>query len=172
MTPIAQNMIRVVDEIGNTLSPTYIRRAKGLVKAGRAYWTSPDMSEICLYDPPDDINIKPEDIMNDTETRTNELTEDDYNSLHSGEVTLETILDRMDAIRADCQHIYTALELLKNFNVNESPNGGLGDAERAKTILAIVQCRETTLQRELALYEKIYNDLVRVRYVSSEPEQN
>lgn len=164
-------MIRVVDEIGNTLSPTYLRRAKGLVKAGRAYWTSPDMSEICLYDPPD-IEIKPEDIMNDTVTRTNELTEDDYNSLHSGAVTIETILDRMDAIRADCQHIYSALELLKNFTVNESPNGGFGDAERAKAILAIVQCRETTLQRELALYEKIYDDLVRVRYVAAEPESD
>jgi len=37
MIPITKN-ICVTDEFGNSLHPTYLRRAKGLVKKGRARW--------------------------------------------------------------------------------------------------------------------------------------
>ena len=49
MTPIEKN-IKVVDEHGNSYEATYLRRAKGLVKNGRARFTS--NNTICLACPP------------------------------------------------------------------------------------------------------------------------
>ena len=157
-------MIRVTDTEGNELSPTYKRRARGLVKAGRAIWTGPEESEICLSDPPENI---PEDNKMDNaqtaENRVTELTVEDYKELHENRLTPELILERMEQVRLDCQHIYEALEMMRDFKINESPNGGIGDAERAKAITAIVRCRETTLQKELDLLGKMYDDLMRDR---------
>lgn len=158
MTPIKENMIRVIDENNNVLLPTYIRRAKGLVKAGRAYWTGPDENEICLIDPPDISEDKME------EKNLTELTIKDYEELHRNAVTPELILERMEQIRLDCQHIYAALDMLKNFQINDSVNGGYGDAERAKAISAIVQSRELTLQNEISLLNKMYDDLIREKH--------
>lgn len=45
MIPIAKN-ISVVDQNGKLLEPTYPRRAKGLVKNGRAIWVQ--QTTICL----------------------------------------------------------------------------------------------------------------------------
>ena len=97
------------------------------------------------------------------ENRVTELTVEDYKALHENRVTPELILERMEQVRLDCQHIYEALEMMRDFRINESPNGGLGDAERAKAITAIVRCRETTLQKELDLLAKMYDDLMRDR---------
>lgn len=67
------------------LAPTYIRRARGLVKAGRAEWTSPEMDEICLFRPPAAFNM--EDKMNNNTDTTNvtventELTREEFDEL-------------------------------------------------------------------------------------------
>lgn len=45
MIPITKNIL-VIDENGNSLEPTYMKRAKGLVKNGRARWV--DDKSICL----------------------------------------------------------------------------------------------------------------------------
>ena len=52
MTPIEKNII-VVDEQGNTLEATYPKRAKGLVKKGRARFISENV--ICLACPPENL---------------------------------------------------------------------------------------------------------------------
>ena len=52
MTPIEKN-VRVVDEQGNEYEATYPKRAKGLVKNGRARFL--DESTICLACPPDTV---------------------------------------------------------------------------------------------------------------------
>ena len=51
-TPIEKNVI-VVDEQGNEYEATYPKRAKGLVKNGRARFV--DENKICLACPPDKI---------------------------------------------------------------------------------------------------------------------
>ena len=58
MAPIEKNMVRVTNVDKNVLAPTYMRRARGLVKAGRAEWTSPEMDEICLFRPPAAFNME------------------------------------------------------------------------------------------------------------------
>ena len=52
MTPIEKNII-VVDEQGNEYKATYPKRAKGLVKNGRARFIAEN--KICLACPPDKI---------------------------------------------------------------------------------------------------------------------
>lgn len=52
MIPIAKN-ISVVDELGNEYETTYPKRAKGLVKNGRARFVSEN--KICLVCPPNTI---------------------------------------------------------------------------------------------------------------------
>jgi hypothetical protein len=50
MIPITKN-IAVTDQSGIDYEPTYLRRAKGLVKSGRARWV--DEEHICLTCPPE-----------------------------------------------------------------------------------------------------------------------
>ncbi len=50
VTPITKN-ITVTDQAGQHLEPTYLKRANGLVKHGRARWV--DVNTICLTCPPD-----------------------------------------------------------------------------------------------------------------------
>ena len=52
MTPIEKN-VRIFDEQGNEYEATYPKRAKGLVKNGRARFV--DENKICLACPPDKI---------------------------------------------------------------------------------------------------------------------
>lgn len=55
-TPIEKNgtagkFIRVVGESGNLLEPTYPKRARGLVKAGRARYAPGDDNTIIIFNP-------------------------------------------------------------------------------------------------------------------------
>ena len=61
MTPIAKN-IRVVDEQGKEYEATYLKRAKGLVKNGRARFI--DENTICLVCPPE-IELEDNDMSDD-----------------------------------------------------------------------------------------------------------
>ena len=54
MTPIEKNII-VVDEQGNEYEATYPKRAKGLVKNGRARFI--DENTICLACPPENMEV-------------------------------------------------------------------------------------------------------------------
>ena len=54
--------VAVTDEQGKVYEPTYLRRAKGLVKKGRARWAGPDA--ICLTCPPSEN--KEDTLMNET----------------------------------------------------------------------------------------------------------
>ena len=74
--------------------------------------------------------------------------------------TVEYILSRMEAIRKDTGHIDQALEAFRVFEPSCAPNGGAGDSERSKAILEIVRSHGQILERELALLERMYNDLV------------
>lgn len=186
MTPIEKNMVRVTDVDKNVLAPTYIRRARGLVKAGRAEWTSPEMDEICLFRPPAAFNM--EDKMNNNTDTTNvtventELTREEFDKMFrqndenhvenaSPKYTIGYILGRIEKIHDESSHIYEAIESFRNFTVNESPIGGTGDATRANAMVEVVKCRETTLQRELDFLEKMYNDLKEAERMPDRKEQ-
>jgi len=187
MIPIAKNVI-VVDEQGNEYEATYLKRAKGLVKNGRARFISEN--KICLACPPNHIledkqmknNISPEDIaMGMTEEINQALCEDPHADV--GEIVRKTIagtaaaeiaeqsvtketpalnieyvLARIDKIMNDTEHLKSALEALMKLPPSAGP-GDITGAEQAEAISDVMKCRETTNQQTLRLLEKMYDDL-------------
>lgn len=75
--------IRVFDGCGNELQPTYRKRAKGLVKHGRAQWCGVEQDSIVLTDPtsmPQGLRTADHIITEDTqmsEYRENEIIENE-----------------------------------------------------------------------------------------------
>ena len=148
MTPIEKNSI-VVDEKGNEYEATYPKRAKGLVKAGRARFI--DENKICLACPPD---IYLED---------NNMTENTINVKNESIYNIEFILNQIAKLQDQTEYLNTTLEKLSELGDGDSGGpgapGNILGMEKAKAIGDVVRCRETTNQQLLAFYEKIYDDL-------------
>ena len=148
MTPIEKNII-VVDEKGNEYEATYPKRAKGLVKAGRARFI--DENKICLACPPD---IYLED---------NNMTENTNNVKNESIYNIEFILNQITKLQEQTEYLNTTLEKLSELSDGDSGGpgapGNLLGMEKAKAIGDVVRCRETTNQQLLAFYEKIYDNL-------------
>ena len=139
--------IEVVDENGNVYEPTWPKRAKGLVKNGRARFVGEN--KICRACPPD---MKTED-------------KQMSNSIF-GELTVADILTRINNIINQTSYIGEACEALKSMGDGDSgdcgsPGNLLGQA-KAEALGAIVTSREATNQQILKLYEKMYDDMIRL----------
>lgn len=146
-----EKTIRVVDEDGNRYEATYPKRAKGLVKHGRARFIEEDM--ICLACPPKTQNISEEITMTNTENKN-----------------LNTVIEEKIQKELETQAVYTLeyalaqIEKITNsvisINLNEafSKMEGASDEQMAN-MADIVRARETTNQRLLAIYEKMVDDL-------------
>ena len=146
-----EKTIRVVDEDGNRYEATYLKRAKGLVKHGRARFIEEDM--ICLACPPKTQNISEEITMTNTENKN-----------------LNTVIEEKIQKELEIQAVYTLeyalaqIEKITNsvisINLNEafSKMEGASDEQMAN-MADIVRARETTNQRLLAIYEKMVDDL-------------
>lgn len=138
MTPIEKNII-VVDEQGNEYEATYPKRAKGLVKSGRARFV--DENKICLACPP---NFDLEDKKMTEEIKTESIC------------NIEYILSQIAKIQEQTEYLNIALEKLSQMGDGE---GNMQCQANAQAIEDIVRCRETTNQQILSLYEKMYDDL-------------
>lgn len=138
--PTEKNII-VVDEQGNEFEATYPKRAKGLVKNGRARFI--DENKICLACPPKII------------MEENEMEECTY--------SIEYILSQIAKIQEQTEYLNTAIEKLSLMGDGESGDpgspGNIQGQAKAQAIGDIVRCRETTNQKMLSLYEKMYDDL-------------
>ncbi|MDR0935265.1 MAG: hypothetical protein LBM98_01120 [Oscillospiraceae bacterium] len=148
MTPIAKNVI-VSDELGNEYEATYPKRAKGLVKNGRARFI--DSTHIVLACPPD--TLKTEDItMSENTTNTGAaFTPDTANT--GAAFTPEEILKRIDAIIADNAHIHKALDSLSG----RKGDGGYSVGSPSHSIATVVEARETTNQQLIGLLTKMFD---------------
>lgn len=144
MTPIGKNIF-VIDEQGNQYEATYPKRAKGLVKSGRARFVNDNT--ICLACPPN--NILEDKKMNENIVKSNED--------QALELTMQYVLSRIDLIMNDKSHIHEAIDAIRNMEINEGPGGD--EFEKAKAISSAAQSRETTNQQLLKLFEKMYDDL-------------
>ena len=141
--------VEVVDEAGNVYEPTWTKRAKGLVKNGRARFV--EENKICLACPP---VMKTEDKQM---SNTNNIF---------GEMTVQDILVRIASIVNQTSYIAEVAEALKSMGDGDSgdmysPGNVMGQA-KAEALGAIVTTRETTNQQILKLYEKMYDDLIRL----------
>ena len=136
----------VVDEQGNEYEATYPKRAKGLVKSGRARFV--DENKICLACPP-------KDYLEDNNMSENIKCEGLYN--------IDYILSQIAKIQEQTEYLNKALEQLSHMSDGDSGSSGapgnIQGAAKAQAIGDVVRCRETTNQQMLLLYEKIYDDL-------------
>ena len=155
----------VVDDNGKELGATYPKRAKGLVKKGRARFI--DQNRICLACPAEEITE--DEIMSDIKidqttgevienVKTDAVPEIPGNSKSENTMpTLGYILERIDSIAKDNQYIHDALSQL-----SELKTAGPGDIcgqSKADAIAHVVDAREETNRKLLAFYEMLYKDV-------------
>ena len=138
MTPIEKN-VRVVDEQGNEYEAIYPKRAKGLVKTGRARFVNENT--ICLACPPstylEDNEMSENTVLSEREVfeqiklLQEQLTENSYSSLH---------------------HLRDALESIRS---EESEMA----SEHIDSVCTVFLMRENTLSNLLDFYKQLFNDL-------------
>ena len=138
--------VAVVDEFGNEYEATYPKRAKGLVKNGRARFV--DENKICLACPPnkalednkmEQTKVTEREIFEKIVELQNQLTENSQNSLHRLGDTMDSLL-REDGVAED-----GALEIVVG------------------RVCDIFEKREENLGSILKIYEKMYADIRKER---------
>ena len=170
-TSPASLKIEVVDSSGKIIGRTYEKRAKGLVKKGRARFT--DENRITLL-PSEDAHEYTDTEGYKMDERIN--TENIENiSEENSQYTIESVMQCMKKILDDTQYINDAI-----FNVTEIPSGDAGDCgspgdiagkAKAEAISTIVRERENTNQKLIDFYNKVYNDLKAQQFSASDVEK-
>ena len=74
------------------------------------------------------------------------------------ELSIGYILSQIEKIRQEDEYIYKALETLSGIVSGQGPADVAGEG-KANGIAATVTCRETTNQKLIAFYEKLYDDI-------------
>ena len=165
--------IAVVDEQGNKYEATYPKRAKGLVKNGRARFINENT--ICLACPPNieledrKMSVNKLDSVNNAQVPAGNGDHEEVMSAvtsllnvkaeqHSSDkLTMGYVLGKIEEISTNQSYVIAAITELGK--MKSGGPGDIGTEEQAKAIGDIVKARETTNQRLLALYEKMYDDL-------------
>ena len=156
MIPIEKN-IAVVDENRTVFESTWLKRANGLVKKGRARWL--DKQTICLACPPEKMEDNEMENNQQAETVTERIAETESIKQQSdgklGGLTIESLLDRMDAIRKEMLSMKELLSTMETI----TKHGGEDDAGHiAEAASQAFVARETTCQRQLDFLEMVYKD--------------
>ena len=135
--PIEKNVI-VVDEQGNEYEATYPKRAKGLVKSGRARFVGEN--KICLACPPDkseenkmmDNNIlTTREIFEQITILQKQLTENSFQSLHRLSDSIDSIKENEESMEEDIS-----------------------------SVCGVFATREAIFMKMLEFYERMYDDIV------------
>lgn len=151
---MTKNII-VVDEHGKKYGTTYLKRAKGLVKQGRARFLAQNM--LCLACPPDqnlEDNTMSEQTIENIAAENNSA-ENEKESMVQGKskYSMEYCLEQIERIGDQTKYLNQVIEELRQMENNNSCE------TKARAFGDIVKCRETTNQQMLRFYEKMYDDL-------------
>ena len=158
MTPIEKNII-VVDETGKEYEATYPKRAKGLVKNGRARFI--DENRICLLCPPKleledkkmSENINTEQVIS---TPSVEISVNDSKPLTAREV-FEKIAELQKQLTESPYHSLHRLDDSITSICESEDNEEIG--EQIGEVCNVFALREDTFRKMLGIYEKMYSDL-------------
>ena len=138
--------VAVVDELGHEYEATYPKRAKGLVKSGRARFV--DANRICLLRPPQ-IDL-----------------EDESMEQNSTALTAREIFDQIVKLQGDLKNIRETTELIQTIRDTNQSNGNDRVELDTQVVVAkidalvdVFESREGTYQQMLSVYEKMYDDL-------------
>lgn len=158
--------VTVLDEMlndgslsGRNYGATWPKRAKGLVKKGRARYV--DERTICLTCPPDkyleDIKMDNNYIIPEINTAQN---------IAKADITVEYILSQIEGIRKDSEYLNSVIEKIGQYeeitlpgNLPDHMNSPVGIVTKAEGLRDIVRCRETTNQKLIEFYGKVYDDI-------------
>ena len=145
--------VRVLDEAGNEYEATYPKRAKGLVKHGRARFADDSQTVIILACPPNQNMILEDNTMN-KQNNNIEVTENTGAEAY----TYEYALKQIELLTNQVDHIHLAISELGHLENEGTPCGGSAKSV-AEGIADVVRCRETTAQKLIDFYAKMYEDL-------------
>lgn len=144
--------ITVVDENGNILESTYPKRAKGLVKKGRAHWVSDDVIRLCAQNKKEETEMANNiyEILDNQITKMQEQLNNADNEWAAG-VRIQ-ILKTLEVFRAQEQGA-------KLINIIETQLNTLQESLKADDTFTPenVLARETTNQKIIELLEKLIN---------------
>ena len=168
-----QKTVQVTDEAGNRYEATYPKRAKGLVKHGRARFTDESQTEIILTCPPNHNLILEDHTMTEqntniraTENETVVANENTATEKNAPQLTAKEIFDQIAVLqRQIVESSYNAL-----YRLTDATNGICGDGcfesddanakgEAIESVASAFRMREDTYQQMLRLYQQMYNDL-------------
>lgn len=177
----SKKTIGVISPDGEKCAPTYKKRALGLVKHGRARWCDENRTQLVLTRPPYMIEnarynsaLNTEDNMNtDNINKINDTTDktaaDEVNAVNAKMLARDAeqatadvpsakeILGYINAIREDNAHITAAISELRQ--MEQSVPGDIAGQAKAEALAKIVTVRETTNQKLLEFYTKLYDDI-------------
>ena len=145
--------VRVLDEAGHEYEATYMKRATGLVKHGRARFADDSQTVIILACPPNQNMILEDNTMNEQNNNT-EVTE----KTGAEAYTYEYALKQIELLTNQVDHIHLAISELGHLENEGTPCGGSAKSV-AEGIADVVRCRETTAQKLIDFYAKMYEDL-------------
>lgn len=148
MIPIEKN-VAVTDEQGNEYEATYPKRAKGLVKNGRARFISEN--RICLACPPD-MNLE-DKTMSDNNTKATEKAA----SGKSEKLTADYCVEMIEKIA--CQTEYLNNVIAELGKMTSAGPGDIAGEEKAKALGTVVSSREETNRRLIDFYQQAYDRL-------------
>lgn len=164
MTPIEKNII-VADEFGNEYEATYPKRAKGLVKNGRARFIAEN--KICLACPPD---IKTEDsVMSENNNNTNaELNPE--TTAATEKLTINYVLEQIEKMQTQLTDLRNTVNNIgcvgdSDYEGEDTENKTVHDEvaiAKIKAITEVFHHREESLQSLLTFYQKMYDDLMQI----------
>ena len=144
-TPMKKNVV-VVDEFGHEYEATYPKRAKGLVKSGRARFV--DANRICLLRPPE------------------QNLEDKHMEQSTSVLTAKEIFDQIVKLQDDLRNIRETTELIQTIRDTNQYNGNDSVELDPQVVTAkidalvdVFESREGTYQQMLSVYEKMYDDV-------------
>jgi hypothetical protein len=152
-TPIEKNVI-VTDERGNKYEATYPKRAKGLVKKGRARFIGENV--LCLTARPPN-QVLEDDSMNE-HAYPDPRTEKTETPRKAEGYTLDGIVSRIDQILNDNAAIKDALTMLRDLPLPDGPDH-YATSHKAEAIANVVMTREATNQQLLRFLERMYENL-------------
>lgn len=95
----------------------------------------------------------------DPETVAESIAEDKSASNPvTDKITMLYCIEQIEKIQRDTQYIFETIQAIGGVVSGAGP-GDVAGQEKAKALGDVVRCRETTNQRLIAFYEKMYDDL-------------
>lgn len=148
---------------------TYAKRARGLVKNGRARIIGEN--KICLFESKNDaIACPPKEIleellMNNMDTNSNNSNFNEQDT--PKDATMEYVLSRIDNIISHTEYLQSALSTIEKNQNADNQYDSTGEA-KANAVASAILSRETTNQQVLKLLEKMYDDLKPAKQVAAD----